>query len=157
MIVYETSQSRRIIEILRLIITCLVYIELIDGRYWISWFILLTTPLCIWYYPIQTEKRTLGIMLGLFCPLTLLSASYEPLFFITLAINLISWLEATSTTSKSLGEQKITENLIKATFFVSFYHLLEKSFKRHKILRMEIFTPGLIKNNWITENRTLRN
>jgi len=122
------SQSRKIIEILRLVITSLVYLEFIDGRYWISWIILLTTPLCIWYHPIETQKRTLGIMLGFFCPLTLLSASYEPLFFITLTINLRCWLQVTSTTLKSSGEQKITGDLIKAAFFVSFHYFSEKFF-----------------------------
>lgn len=145
-IINETPQYQKIIEILRLVITSLVYIELIDGRNWISWIILLTTPLCAWFYPLETKKRTLGIMLGFFCPLTLLSASYEPLFFVTLTINLICWLEVTSTTSKNLGEQKITSNLMKAAFFVSFYHPLEKYFKCHKILRV-IFTLELINDN----------
>lgn len=117
-IINETSQSRRIMEILRLIVTSLVYTEFLDGRYWISWIILLTTPLCIWYYPTEIKKRILGIMLGFFCPLTLLSASYEPLFFIILTINLHCWLPATSRNSGSA--QKITRDLIKAAFFVSF-------------------------------------
>ncbi|XP_071558894.1 GPI ethanolamine phosphate transferase 1 [Temnothorax nylanderi] len=117
-IINELSRSQKIMEILRLVITSLVYIEIIDGRHWISWIILLTTPLCIWYYPIETKKRMLGIMLGFFCPLTLLSASYESVFFVTLTINLICWLEVTSTTSRSLRERKITEDLIKAAFFM---------------------------------------
>ncbi|CAL1679696.1 unnamed protein product [Lasius platythorax] len=115
-IINETSQSRRIMEILRLIVTSLVYTEFLDGRYWISWIILLTTPLCIWYYPTEIKKRILGIMLGFFCPLTLLSASYEPLFFIILTINLHCWLPATSRNSGSA--QKITRDLIKAAFFM---------------------------------------
>lgn len=118
MIINETSQSRRIMEILRLIVTSLVYTEFLDGRYWILWIILLTTPLCIWYYPTETKRRMLGIMLGFFCPLTLLSASYEPLFFIILTINLLCWLQATSRSSGNT--QKITKDLIKAAFFVSF-------------------------------------
>ncbi|KYN03627.1 PREDICTED: GPI ethanolamine phosphate transferase 1 [Cyphomyrmex costatus] len=114
----EMSQSRRIMEIVRLVITSFIYMEFIDGRYWISWIILLTTPLSIWCHPIEVKKRTLGIMLGFFCSFTLLSASYEPIFFMTLTINLISWLEATTTTSKISGEQNITEDLIKAAFFM---------------------------------------
>lgn len=138
-IINEMSRCQQIIEILRLIITSLVYMEFIDGRHWISWIILLTTPLNIWFYPIETKKRTLGIMFGLFCPLTLLSASYEPIFFVTLTINLICWLEQLiSTTSRSSGEQKITSNLIKAAFFVSFYYLLEKYFKCHKIFLLKV-------------------
>ncbi|XP_072767343.1 GPI ethanolamine phosphate transferase 1 [Anoplolepis gracilipes] len=116
MIINETSQSRRLMEILRLIVTSLVYIKFLDGRDWISWIILLTTPLCIWYYPTETKKRILGIMLGFFCPLTLLSASYEPLFFITLTINLLCWLETTSRSSENT--RKITRDLIKAAFFM---------------------------------------
>ncbi|KAL6423240.1 hypothetical protein ACFW04_010121 [Cataglyphis niger] len=116
MIINETSQSRRIMEILRLIVTSLVYTEFLDGRYWISWIILLTTPLCIWCYPIETKRRMLGIMLGFFCPLTLLSASYEPLFFIILTINLLCWLQNTSRSSGNT--QKITKDLIKAAFFM---------------------------------------
>lgn len=130
-IINEMPRYQKVIEIVRLVITTFVYMEFIDGRYWISWIILLTTPLGIWFYPIETKKRTLGIMLGFFCPLTLLSSSYEPIFFMTLTINLICWLEVTSTTSRSSGEQKITGNLVKAAFFVSFYHLLEKYFKYH--------------------------
>jgi len=102
----EMSQSRRIIEILRLVITSLVYLEFIDGRYWISWIILLTTPLCIWYHPIETQKRTLGIMLGFFCPLTLLSSSFEPLFFMALTMNLICWLQVTSRVQESKRSQE---------------------------------------------------
>lgn len=118
-IINEMSQSRKIMEVIRLVITSLVYIELIDGRYWISWIILLTTPLYIWYHPVDTKKRTLGVMLGFFCPLTLLSASYEPIFFAALTINLLSWLEVSSPTSKSSGERgEITEDLIKAVFFM---------------------------------------
>ncbi|XP_070158756.1 GPI ethanolamine phosphate transferase 1 isoform X1 [Polyergus mexicanus] len=116
MIINETSQSRRIMEILRLIVTSLVYTEFLDGRYWISWIILLTTPLCIWYYPTETKRRMLGVMLGFFCPLTLLSASYEPLFFIILTINLLCWLQVTSRSSGNT--QKITKDLIKAAFFM---------------------------------------
>lgn len=132
-VINEMSRSQKIIEILRLIIASLVYIEIIDGRYWISWIILLTTPLSIWYYPIEAKKRTLGIMFGFFCPFTLLSASYEPLFFITLTINLICWLEVSSTTSRNSGERYMTEDLMEAAFFVSFYHLKKKEFKRYKI------------------------
>nr|XP_012235455.1 PREDICTED: LOW QUALITY PROTEIN: GPI ethanolamine phosphate transferase 1-like [Linepithema humile] len=119
MIVNETSLSRRIMEILRLIVTSLVYTEFIDGKHWISWIILLTTPLCIWCYPAETQRRTLGVMLGFFCPLTLLSASYEPLFFLTLTVNLFCWLRVAPITSKSSGDtQKITKDLFKAAFFM---------------------------------------
>ncbi|KAL6264062.1 hypothetical protein P5V15_004141 [Pogonomyrmex californicus] len=118
-VIVNTSQSdifQRIIEILRLIITSLIYLEFIDGRNWISWIILLTTPLSIWFYPIETTKRMLGVMLGFFCPLALLSASYEPLFFVTLTINLICWLQAIRSSKNS--EEDDTGDLIKAAFFM---------------------------------------
>jgi hypothetical protein len=118
-IINEKSQIRKIMEILRLIITSLVYTGFIDGRYWISWIILLSTPLCICYYPTEIKSRMLGIMSGFFCPLTLLSASYEPLFFLTLTINLFYWLQAVPTISKTSGNI-ITKDLIKAAIFVSF-------------------------------------
>lgn len=118
-IINETSQSRKTIEILRLIVTSLVYTEFLDGRYYISWIILLTTPLCIWSYSTKDKKRLLGIMFGFFCPLTLLSASYEPLFFIILTINLLYWLQTISKRS-GITQQTITKDLIRAAFFVSF-------------------------------------
>ncbi|XP_011880603.1 PREDICTED: GPI ethanolamine phosphate transferase 1-like [Vollenhovia emeryi] len=117
-IINEMSRSLKIMEILRLVITSFVCMEFIDGRHWISWIILLTTPLCIWFHPIETKKRTLGIMFGLLCPLTLLSSSYEPIFFMTLTINLLCWLQDASPTSNSSRERKVTEDLIKAAFFM---------------------------------------
>ncbi|KYM81808.1 GPI ethanolamine phosphate transferase 1 [Atta colombica] len=91
-IINEMSQSRRIMEIIRLVITSIIYMEFIDGRYWISWIILLTAPLSIWCHPIENKKRTLGVMLGFFCSFTLLSASYEPIFFMTLTLNLMLYV-----------------------------------------------------------------
>lgn len=118
-IINETSQNRKTMEILRLIVTSLVYTEFLDGRYYISWIILLTTPLCIWSYPTENKRRMLGIMFGFFCPLILLSASYEPLFFIILTINLLYWLQVISNRSGNT-QQTITKDLIQAAFFVSF-------------------------------------
>lgn len=109
-------------EILRLIITGLVCTKFIDGRYLVSWIILLTTPLCIWQYPTDVKTRMLGITLGLFCPLALLSTSYEPLFLLTLTGNLYCWLTVVPTTLKrSKGDTLTTEDMIKAAFFVSFF------------------------------------
>jgi len=119
-IINEKSKIRKIMEILRLIITSLVYMEFIDGRYWISWIILLSTPLCICCYPTKVKSRMLGIMLGFFCPLTLLSASYEPLFFLTLTINLFCWLQAVPSILKTSGNMMTAKDLIKAAIFVSF-------------------------------------
>lgn len=117
-LINEKSQTRKIMEILRLIVTSLVYAEIIDGRYWISWIILLTTPLCILCYPTEPKGRVLGIMLGFFCPLALLSASYEPLFFLTLAINLLGWMQTAPTTLKSLDDTLTTNDLINAALFM---------------------------------------
>ncbi|EFN65621.1 GPI ethanolamine phosphate transferase 1 [Camponotus floridanus] len=116
-IINETSQNRKTMEILRIIITSLVYTKFLDGRYYISWIILLTTPLCIWSYPTENKRRMLGIMFGFFCPLTLLSASYEPLFFIILTINLFYWLQVISKRSGNT-QQTITKDLIQAAFFM---------------------------------------
>ncbi|XP_014480211.1 PREDICTED: GPI ethanolamine phosphate transferase 1 isoform X2 [Dinoponera quadriceps] len=119
-VLHETSRSRRIMEILRLVVTGFVYTKFIDGRHLVSWVILLTTPLCIWQYPTEVKARMLGITLGLFCPLALLSASYEPLFLLTLTGNLYCWLTLTSPTAlkHSKGSTTITEDLIEAAFFM---------------------------------------
>ncbi|KZC06184.1 GPI ethanolamine phosphate transferase 1 [Dufourea novaeangliae] len=85
------SKYKKAIEISRLIITGLTYFEVIDGRRWISWALLFTTPLHICTYSTKLEKRMDGVILGLFCPLALLSASYEPFFFVFLAIHLSYW------------------------------------------------------------------
>lgn len=120
-IINKTSQNCKIMDIIRLAITSLVYAEFIDGRNWISWIILISTPFCIWYHPIETKKRMLGIMFGLFCPLTLLSASYEPLFFLILTINLLCWLNMVPIKQKRAKDDTLTtEDLIKAACFVSF-------------------------------------
>ncbi|XP_011137878.1 GPI ethanolamine phosphate transferase 1 isoform X1 [Harpegnathos saltator] len=115
----ETSRSRRIMEILRLVITGFVYTKFIDGRYLVSWIILLTTPLCIWQYPTEVKTRMLGITLGLFCPFALLSASYEPLFLLTLTGNLYCWLTAAPATPKYSKRSTLsTEDMIEAAFFM---------------------------------------
>lgn len=116
----EISRSRRIMEILRLIVTGFVYTKFIDGRYLVSWIILLTTPLCIWQYPTEVKTRILGITFGLFCPLALLSASYEPLFLLTLTGNLYCWLTVAPSLKHSKVNTLTTEDMIEAAFFVSF-------------------------------------
>ncbi|XP_076392115.1 GPI ethanolamine phosphate transferase 1 isoform X2 [Megachile rotundata] len=114
------SKHKKTIELLRLTITGLIYLEFIDGRNWISWAILLTTPLCICTYPTQLIERIQGVMLGLICPLILLSASYEPLFFIIFTLHLSCW----SSDSSSIGnDQSIKslltiEELLKAAIFM---------------------------------------
>ncbi|CAK9808629.1 GPI ethanolamine phosphate transferase 1 [Anthophora plagiata] len=103
------SKNRKIAETFRLIITGLTYLEFVDGRSWISWLILLTTPLYIFTYPTQLKKRMQGIVLGLFCPLVLLSASYEPFFFIFLALHLSCWPQWNMI---SIQRHKNTKNLL---------------------------------------------
>lgn len=128
-ILTETSRSRIIMEIARLVVTSLVYAGYIDGRHLVSWLILLTTPLCIWCYPTEAKTRMLGITLGLFCPLALLSASYEPLFLLTLAFHLLSWsrVAPTNVLKRPQGDALTTGDLTEAAFLVSFS---QKYFKR---------------------------
>nr|XP_034192608.1 GPI ethanolamine phosphate transferase 1 isoform X1 [Osmia lignaria]XP_034192609.1 GPI ethanolamine phosphate transferase 1 isoform X1 [Osmia lignaria]XP_034192610.1 GPI ethanolamine phosphate transferase 1 isoform X1 [Osmia lignaria] len=116
-IVKVYSKSKKTAEILRLAIIGLIYLEFIDGRNWISWAILLTTPLYICTYPTQLKERMQGIMLSLFCPLVLLSASYEPFFFIILALHLSCWISDVKKDEKS--EDLLTiEELLKAAIFM---------------------------------------
>ncbi|KOC64725.1 GPI ethanolamine phosphate transferase 1 [Habropoda laboriosa] len=115
------SKYRKIVEIFRLIITGLTYLEFIDGRNWISWVILLTTPLFIFTYPTQLKKRMQGIILGLFCPLVLLSASYEPFFFIILALHLSCWPQWNMLFTQRYQNTKnllTMEELLKAAIFM---------------------------------------
>ena len=120
------SKYKKAIEIFRLITTGLIYVEFIDGRSWISWTILLTTPLYIFTYSTQLRKRLQGIMLGLFCPLVLLSASYEPFFFIILALHLSCWSESNASSIQDYQSNKnplTIEELLKAVIFVSFHNI----------------------------------
>ncbi|KAK9294452.1 hypothetical protein QLX08_010915 [Tetragonisca angustula] len=115
------SKYKKAIEIFRLITTGLIYVEFIDGRSWISWTILLTTPLYIFTYSTQLRKRLQGIMLGLFCPLVLLSASYEPFFFIILALHLSCWSESNASSIQDYQSNKnplTIEELLKAVIFM---------------------------------------
>ncbi|XP_061930993.1 GPI ethanolamine phosphate transferase 1 isoform X4 [Apis cerana] len=114
------SKYRKAIEIFRLTITGLIYLEFIDGRNWISWTILLTTPLYICIYPIQSKERMQGIMLGFFCPFILLSTSYEPCFFIILALHLSCWLQSNSFIQyhQNTKNALTMEELLKAAIFM---------------------------------------
>lgn len=114
------SKYKKAIEIFRLTITGLIYLEFIDGRNWISWTILLTTPFYICIYPMQSKERMQGIMLGFFCPFVLLSASYEPCFFIILALHLSCWLQSNSSIQyhQSTKNALTIEELLKAAIFM---------------------------------------
>ncbi|XP_026674612.1 GPI ethanolamine phosphate transferase 1 isoform X2 [Ceratina calcarata] len=118
------SKCRKIIEIFRLAVTGLIYLEFIDGRSWASWAILLTTPLDIFTYSTRLKIRMQGIILGLFCPLVLLSASYEPFFFLIFACHLYCWPQTiTVQTDQSIKKSLTIEELLKAAIFM-FYTLL---------------------------------
>nr|XP_050863201.1 GPI ethanolamine phosphate transferase 1-like isoform X1 [Vespula vulgaris] len=109
---------KKIIEIVRLIITGLVYLKLIDGRYWISWIILASAPLFIWTYTVNPKDRIEGITIGLFCPLSLLSASYEPFFFLTLAMHLLYWPLSIKDRNKTTDNILSITDFTKASFFM---------------------------------------
>lgn len=112
----------KMIEVCRLVTAGFVYVGVIDGRRWMSWLILISTPLCICNYPAKTKERILAIASGFFCPLTLLSAYYEPLFFLTLTAHLLSWPNTrTSIPGLQSRSTLTTEELLNAAFFVSFY------------------------------------
>ncbi|XP_051170551.1 GPI ethanolamine phosphate transferase 1 isoform X2 [Leptopilina boulardi] len=87
----KTSGKIKCLEIMRLLLTGLVYIEFLDGRSWISWLILFSTPICIWIYPPEFNEMIMGVTVHLSCPLVLLSTSYEPLFFLVLAFHFRCW------------------------------------------------------------------
>lgn len=115
------SKCRKIIEILRLVLTGLTLLEFIDGRSWISWAILLTTPLHICTYPTELKERMQGVVLGLFCPLVLLSASYEPFFFIILAVHLSCWPRSNAVSIQRYQDTKCLltmEELLTAAIFM---------------------------------------
>ncbi|PBC33927.1 GPI ethanolamine phosphate transferase [Apis cerana cerana] len=97
-----------------------IYIVILNGRNWISWTILLTTPLYICIYPIQSKERMQGIMLGFFCPFILLSTSYEPCFFIILALHLSCWLQSNSFIQyhQNTKNALTMEELLKAAIFM---------------------------------------
>ncbi|KAK2576053.1 hypothetical protein KPH14_007394 [Odynerus spinipes] len=109
---------KKAIEIIRLIITGLIYLKLIDGRHWVSWIILATVPLCTWTYTANAMDRIEGIIIGLFCPLSLLSASYEPLFFLTLAVHLLHWPPFIEDFDKTTKNILSATDFAKAAFFM---------------------------------------
>lgn len=110
-------------ELARLAATTMVVAGLVDGRNYVSWIILITTPLFICLHPTRAFDRILGIVYGLLCPYALLSASYEPLFYLVLAAHLLSWPVADSTmeSTKYRDKKSITsKDVTRAAFYVSF-------------------------------------
>ncbi|XP_033328137.2 GPI ethanolamine phosphate transferase 1 [Megalopta genalis] len=115
------SHSRMAMEILRLIITGLIYFGFIDGRSWMSWLLLFTTPLYICTGSTELKTRMHEVVFGFFCPLVLLSASYEPLFFILLGVHLSCWPRNSIYSSQDhrRTDSSITmEELLKAAIFM---------------------------------------
>ncbi|XP_012273342.1 GPI ethanolamine phosphate transferase 1 isoform X2 [Orussus abietinus] len=109
------------VEIVRIGVTTLVLTGYIDGRSWVSWIILFTTPLGIWLYPSKIDNRIMGIVYELLCPLILLSASYEPLFYLVLAAHLLSWPFPTLTTEWMCKKHLLRiRDLTKASFFMMY-------------------------------------
>lgn len=76
----------------------------------------------------QSKERMQGIMLGFFCPLVLLSASYEPCFFIILALHLSCWLQSNSSIQyhQNTKNALTMEELLKAAIFVSYINIIFK-------------------------------
>lgn len=111
----ESSGKIKCLEITRLILTGLVYVEILDGRSWISWLILFSTPICIWMYALEFDEIIMGVALHLSCPLVLLSTSYEPLFFLVLAYHFHYWpLESEQKDLKDNTTHIDIQDLVKA-------------------------------------------
>lgn len=108
-----------------------ICLGLVDGRQFFSWAILIGTPILIWISPIDPNKRIRSIIFSLHCLLCLLSASYEPFFFIILSAHLLSWhVPPTSEMPKNKTRQDEAmslKDMVDAAFLVSFF----KMFKRH--------------------------
>ncbi|XP_008204852.1 GPI ethanolamine phosphate transferase 1 isoform X1 [Nasonia vitripennis] len=81
----------KVIEVIRIILTSLLCLNVIDGRAWLSWLLLLSTPLVISLYPKDWNQRIFGVTVALLSPLALLSASYEPIFFLIFATHIQHW------------------------------------------------------------------
>lgn len=107
---------------MRLAVTALVVTGCVDGRDYVSWIILATAPLCIFFYPANAIDRIVGVVYGLLCPFALLSASYEPLFYLILAAHFLAWPVSRYTTgsTKHRDEALTAVDVSRAAFFVSF-------------------------------------
>ncbi|XP_014221295.1 GPI ethanolamine phosphate transferase 1-like [Trichogramma pretiosum] len=81
----------KVIEIIRLCLTSVLTLNIIDGKSCLSWFLLFTTPLVICLHPREWDRRIIGITMALLSPLALLSASHEPMFFLILSAHLQQW------------------------------------------------------------------
>ncbi|XP_044011908.1 GPI ethanolamine phosphate transferase 1 isoform X2 [Aphidius gifuensis] len=120
----------KLVEFLRILLTSLIVAGIIDGRTGVSWIILLSSPVTILLYPVDNAVGKLtGVMYGFLCPISLLSASYEPQFFSLLALHLIKLQESITfnrekvyNTFNKFGEQDkkylSPEDLVTAAYFM---------------------------------------
>ncbi|XP_014214600.1 GPI ethanolamine phosphate transferase 1-like [Copidosoma floridanum] len=109
----------KIIEVVRLTLTSIICFNLIDGRSGLSWLLLLSTPIVILLYPKDWNQRSFGITVALLSPLALLSASYEPIFFLIFSSHLRHWpvYECTQK-SASKGKALSLRDFTFAAFFM---------------------------------------
>lgn len=134
----KSTRKIKILEVSRLLLTGLVYMEFLDGRSWMSWLILCSTPICIWKYPAEFNEMIMGVTIHLCCPLVLLSSSYEPLFFLILAFHFRSWpVENEQKDLKDNTTHISMQDLMKAASLVSFKKNL--TLKETEMLKIMIF------------------
>ncbi|XP_057337055.1 GPI ethanolamine phosphate transferase 1 [Microplitis mediator] len=94
LVIHNLPSHILVIELIRLSLTTLILTGDIDGRTGLSWIILATSPISIFLHPADdVKKRLTGVTYGLFSPLVLLSASYEPQVFLLLAVHLMRLLD----------------------------------------------------------------
>ncbi|XP_043271659.1 GPI ethanolamine phosphate transferase 1 [Venturia canescens] len=115
-----------VMELARLAITIMVVSGFIDGRSYVSWIILITTPFCICLYRKNLYNRIIGVVYGLLCPYALLSASYEPVFYLVLATHLLSWPPSgpTEKSTKFFENKSMTSRDVTRAAFYMLYTLL---------------------------------
>lgn len=116
----NTSLKLKIAMYVRFILTALICLEIFDGRQFLSWIILGSTPFFLWSYSTNVKDRIEGIVLSTICPFALLSASYECLFYLVFAAHLLSWPLPKTLDDKleSLGTKLKLQDFVRASFLV---------------------------------------
>lgn len=116
------NNSLKAVEGVRLVMAAAVCSGLVDGRSFISWLVLVSTPLCVFAYPAGAEERIFGVALAFLPTLALLSATYEPLFLIALTAHLLCWPlpagESFKKPTRSMTTTLSIEDFAKAGFFM---------------------------------------
>ncbi|XP_015584903.1 GPI ethanolamine phosphate transferase 1 isoform X2 [Cephus cinctus] len=118
------SKSLKLMEALRLVTTMSICANYVDGRGWLSWIILLLTPFSIWVHSDNPKERIVGVAHGLLCPLALLSASYEPIFFLGLTAHLLCWPLHSTLSHRMTGEVRLNIQDLSRAGFLMLYTLL---------------------------------